>query len=247
MPVLKYKDPADGQWKPVPLGSVLDMIRRAGDRMTGALLVPDATDPEQVVNLRQAQLGWVPIGGVIPYGGSDAPPGWHLCNGTAHGSEALKAVTGSDTTPDLRDKFILGAGGAQPKTGGAATVALTVAQMPGHAHNVWTGEANANHTHNVTVNTVDINHSHAIGETETWNVPGYSDGTTRSNLQPAGQGVGAPAAGTGWMSANNTHNHSGTTDGMSANHAHQIGAEGGGAAHENMPPFYALTYIMRKA
>jgi hypothetical protein len=55
MPVLKYKDPADGQWKPVPLASVLDLIRNSGDRMTGALLVPDATEPEQVVNKRQVE------------------------------------------------------------------------------------------------------------------------------------------------------------------------------------------------
>lgn len=50
--------------------------------------------------------------------------GSHLCNG-------------SDDTPDLRDRFIVGAGYTYRKgdMGGAATVKLTVEQMPSHAHN----------------------------------------------------------------------------------------------------------------
>jgi microcystin-dependent protein len=46
-----------------------------------------------------------------------------------------------------------------------------------------------------------------------------------------------------------THNYSGTTSGISANHTHTVsgtsGATGGGLAHENRPPYYALAYIMK--
>ena len=84
----------------------------------------------------------VPVGGIIMWSGSVAsvPAGWALCNG-------------SNGTPDLRDRFVVGAGGTRAPgvTGGAASgttssagahshtgstggTALTVAQIPGHTH-----------------------------------------------------------------------------------------------------------------
>ncbi len=76
----------------------------------------------------------IPSGGIIMWSGAvaDIDPGWALCNG-------------QNGTPDLRDKFIVGAGGAYAPgaTGGAAsaTVAVTVgattlstSQMPSHSH-----------------------------------------------------------------------------------------------------------------
>lgn len=35
MSVLKYKDPADGQWKPVPTSQWGDFVKKSGDTMTG--------------------------------------------------------------------------------------------------------------------------------------------------------------------------------------------------------------------
>ena len=73
------------------------------------------------------------VGQIIMWYGliADIPAGWALCNG-------------ENSTPDLRDKFIVGAGNtyAVSSTGGAATVsagvtgstALTLAQTPAHAH-----------------------------------------------------------------------------------------------------------------
>ena len=59
---------------------------------------------------------------------SNIPKGWALCNG-------------NNNTPDLRDKFVLGAGknytvGA---TDGEKEVTLTVAQMPSHNHTIYLG------------------------------------------------------------------------------------------------------------
>lgn len=68
------------------------------------------------------------------------PSGWSLCNG-------------ANGTPDLRNRFIVGAGStyAVGLTGGADTVTLTVTQMPEHNH---TGSTSSNgaHTHTVTTN-----------------------------------------------------------------------------------------------
>jgi hypothetical protein len=78
----------------------------------------------------------IPPGGIIMWSGTIAniPAGWALCNGL-------------NGTPDLRDRFIVGAGNtyAVGATGGANTVTLTVAQMPSHNHAI----TDPGHTHNV--------------------------------------------------------------------------------------------------
>lgn len=51
------------------------------------------------------------------------PTGWLLCNG-------------SNNTPDLRNRFIVGAGSSYSvgATGGEATHTLTIDEMPSHSH-----------------------------------------------------------------------------------------------------------------
>ena len=70
--------------------------------------------------------GTIPKGGIIMWRGgtTSIPDGWALCNG-------------SNGTPDLRDRFIVGAGGEYytGQTGGEATHRLTVNEMPSHTHN----------------------------------------------------------------------------------------------------------------
>ena len=69
--------------------------------------------------------GTVPVGGIIMWSGSrnDIPAGWALCDGT-------------DGTPNLCDRFIVGAGNQYlvGATGGTNEVTLTVEQMPSHQH-----------------------------------------------------------------------------------------------------------------
>lgn len=66
-----------------------------------------------------------PIGTIVIWSGTadNIPTGWQLCDGT-------------NGTPDLRDKFVLGAGTTHNvgETGGNEEVTLTVEQMPKHNH-----------------------------------------------------------------------------------------------------------------
>ena len=67
----------------------------------------------------------VPTGMVMMWSGASSaiPSGYVLCDG-------------SNSTPDLRDRFVVGAGSSYNvgNTGGASTVALSTAEMPSHTH-----------------------------------------------------------------------------------------------------------------
>lgn len=57
----------------------------------------------------------VPTGSIMPYVGNTAPEGWVLCDGQTDlnsvvGGEALIALLGTNTVPDLRGFFLRGAG-----------------------------------------------------------------------------------------------------------------------------------------
>jgi microcystin-dependent protein len=163
-----------------------------------------------------------PVGSIIMFGGSVAPAGWHLCNGTAHGSAALQAVIGSATTPNLMDRFIVGAGSsyAQGNAGGAALQSLNTAHMPTHDHGGYTLSAGS-HTHtNPWQYYTDYNNVNQDGS-----LPPYLTTGRKVTIYTAGT---IPVANAG------------------GEHTHQVYAEGGGAAFDNRPPYYALTYIIKK-
>lgn len=113
-------------------------------------------------------VGVIPIGGITPYAGTALPEGWLWCDGAAYPRggapnsttyAALLAAIGpgwgasTPTTwrvPDLRGRVLYGAGGAGSAAlpaglgsrPGAATHAMTVAEMPSHRHRIY-GRGNA--------------------------------------------------------------------------------------------------------
>lgn len=90
----------------------------------------------------------LPVGSIIMFAGAAAPAGWALCDG---GSHPLQDGSGNVTVPDLRNRFIVGAGStySYTNTGGTATNTLTTTELPAHTHTASTSSDGA-HTHSYT-------------------------------------------------------------------------------------------------
>jgi microcystin-dependent protein len=169
--------------------------------------------------------------GIIIFSGAIAsiPTGWYLCNG-------------ANGTPDLMDRFVVGAGStyAVGATGGEATHTLTEAELASHNHGGVTGNVSADHTHTFsgTSSGQSATHNHnsqySGSGTDVYLTSTGNYGDTVTNTCPTGNASG-----------DHTHTYSGTTSGTSANHTHSISSAGSGTAHENRPPYYALAYIMK--
>jgi microcystin-dependent protein len=174
-----------------------------------------------------------PVGMIVMWNttAKPIPSNFQLCDGT-------------NGTPDLRDRFIVGAGASYGvgTTGGVSAVSLTLAQIPSHAHGINDPShahavADPGHVHGV--NDPGHNHSAPGGTTFLVNSPGpgnYAGGASAFNT------VGQTAiSGTGiWLNAAATGiGIYGAVTGIS------VQANGGGGAHENRPPFYALAFIQR--
>ena len=206
----------------------------------------------------------LPSGIILLWSGqiSNIPSGWALCNG-------------SNGTPDLRNRFIVGAGSTYTvgATGGSDTVTLTTAQMSSHNH-TFSGSAasNGSHGHTATLNLSGLttsssgSHSHSLVKTNGFSyLPYYIGVGYEQNTIGGGSGsrleyiykntynntdltqmLSISAAG------DHTHTVSGSgsvTVAAGGAHTHTVsgtvGSTGSGTAHENRPPYYALCYIMK--
>lgn len=205
---------------------------------------------------------YIPVGGVIMFTGTDPGAGWALCTGQ---TVARSDGTGNITTPNLQDRFIVGAGTSYAigATGGANTVTLTEAQIPGHTHTGATGNQSNDHSHSGTTGGHSNDHAHyfvtstagdhAHGYTA-WSQSGIRAFPENPVAWPAMNPYGAATGGAGshnhdgWTGgANSNHTHNFTTGGVSAGHTHNFttNSTGGGQSHENRPPYYALAFIMK--
>ncbi len=146
----------------------------------------------------------LPRGTIVMWTGDTLPGGWAWCDG-------------QNGTPDLRGRFVLGAGKGDGLTlrnrgalGGEETHLLAITEIPSHAHGVS-----------------DPGHFH------TWSGSRQEAGTDdKNNTSEFSKGD----AGTADTVTKNTDNKASRIS---------INAAGGGLAHENMPPFYALPFIMK--
>ncbi|MDR3563484.1 MAG: hypothetical protein P4N59_18905 [Negativicutes bacterium] len=137
----------------------------------------DITGNAATATLATNVINGIPSGGIIMWAGasSNIPSGWHICDG-------------SNGTPNLYDRFIIGAGHnyAPGAVGGEATHVLTIPEMPVHHHMAY-----------------------------------------------------QPTPYSSW------YNGSGPSEGQGDQVQDPTSDTGGGAAHNNMPPYYALCYIMK--
>lgn len=176
------------------------------------------------------QTSALPVGCIALWQGTIAsiPTGWQLCDGT-------------NGTPDLRDRFIVGAGStyAVGAVGGESTVTLSSPQLPEHTHPAppaTVGNNPAPHNHASTTSSTAAAHNHPINANVTsTNNANYNTGpgqfssrsSTLTATQPAHPSSIGPAG---------AHNHTAT---VSLSNSPAVAT----TEHENRPPYYALAFI----
>jgi hypothetical protein len=137
----------------------------------------------------------IPAGVIVMWSGSIAsiPTGWALCDG-------------GNSTPDLRDRFLVGAGStyAVAATGGSANAVVV------------------SHTHTASSVVSDPGHAHNYNDT---------------NLLADYFGTGSNAA------TQTTGTTTTATTGITV--ATTVNSTGSSATNANLPPYYALAYIMK--
>lgn len=175
--------------------------------------------------VKQVNAAPIPVGGIILWSGTIAniPSGWALCNG-------------SNGTPDLRDKFVVGATtdvGGVAKTGINGAVTTT-----GGAINHDHGGNTANHT--LTTGQIPA-HQHIYKDSYyiEYNDPGVGAGGAISGVDNVGP---TTYKGSGDSDSDNKYVYYrlNTTNNEGAGGQHKHGIPNA----SNLPPYYALAYIM---
>jgi hypothetical protein len=212
--------------------------------------------------LVQAGNPALPPGIICMWSGSVAgiPGGWALCNG---------ATVNGYTTPDLRSRFIMGAGSTYVpgQTGGAASVTAATDSQGAHSHTGATGAAGGHTPTGTTDSQGSHNHGGADGAVALTiaQMPAHSHtfqtqdrgSSTQNGVANDDAGASGSPASTDSQGGGQTHQHSISTDGahshnLSMNavspHTHSISVDGSHAHNvtvATLPPFYALAFVMK--
>jgi microcystin-dependent protein len=208
--------------------------------------VPETTVQGAIEFLSTAAF---PAGVILPYGGSSAPAGFLMADGSAVSRTTyadLFAVYGTQygigdgfTTfnlPNLKGRVPVGRDGAQTEfdtlgeAGGAKTHTLVEGELPSHTHTI-------NHTHTGVVTDTEPAHNHDF---TTYKAEANDHDHNNS---------GSPS----WAAATTDGSAVINTDSDGA-HAHNVtvpaysgssGAKGSGQAHNNLQPYLTLNYIIK--
>jgi len=183
------------------LGTLAALSVSGTSSLAGVVTAPTASNG--VSNTQVATTAFVsnslsnilPTGVIVMWSGSVAsiPAGWFLCDGT-------------NSTPDLRDRFVVGAGSTySPAATGGSANAIVVS-----------------HTHTATSVVTDPGHRHT-----------YS--------APLGGGGGDFFGSS--LTTTTTSNTSNAFTGISV--ATTVDSAGSSGTNANLPPYYALAYIMK--
>ena len=177
----------------------------SGGTINGATLGATTPANATVVNLTvtgtTTGITFIPSGIISMWSGSIAsiPSGWLLCNG-------------SSGTPDLRDRFVIGAGSTYAV---AATGGTKDAIVVSHTHTATSTVTDPGHTHNFAARGDD-----GQGTPIAYGVVGYN--------ADVGSGAGGMAS---------------ASTGVSV--ATAVATSGSSGTDANLPPYYALAFIMK--
>jgi hypothetical protein len=145
-------------------------------------------------------------GMIMLWSGSSAsiPSGWLLCDGT-------------NSTPDLRNRFVVGAGST-------------------YAVNATGGSADA----------IIVSHTHT-GTTASTSLTGSMDVAANGGLTGNATGIFSGSGSTGYIPDGGIGSNKNTVISIDASHTHTIttNSTGSSGTNANLPPYYALCYIMK--
>lgn len=149
-----------------------------------------------------------PVGGIIMWSGSIAaiPIGWALCNG-------------SNGTPDLRNRFVIGA--HSDSAGVANTTVTGSSTLTGGTKDAIV----VSHTHTATTNTTGA-HTHSLGA--------YTVQTNENISGARGRTDGFQSGAVSDTASAGSHSHTVT-----------VSSTGDSGTNANLPPYYALAFIMK--
>ena len=194
--------------------------------LTGVPTAPTATSGTNTTQLATTAFvlaNGVPSGSILMWSGTIAaiPSGWYLCDGT-------------NGTPDLTNRFIVGAdaddgGVAKTSVTGSATISGGSKDAIVVSHNHTADSAGA-HQHYVTTNAYVAS-----------NTSGNSDVTSSNYVANRTSGA------TDWAYAYRATG-SAADIGLSSSagsHSHTINSTGSSGTNANLPPYYALAFIMK--
>ena len=159
----------------------------------------------------------MPVGSIIMWNGT------YNDDGTIPDYENWQICDGSNNTPDLRGRFILGSTNntsldvtgegqvsySEGDTGGSQSVTLTESEMPSHTHAIGSSGYHNHGVVNYNANDFNWSNHYTVGNDDSGNERSW------------------------WTNSGGSHSHN------------NYSQYGGGQAHENRPPYYVLAFIMR--
>lgn len=202
------------------------------------------TQETSIANLQAGQTNLVnminnfsaiPVGCILLWSGSvsSVPSGWRLCDGT-------------NNTPDLRDRFVIGA--RSDSTSSATTFVTGADTKSGGTKD----SVVVSHVHSAT--SYASSTASVTNDTDSW-----SGVIASGDASLYGNGVFANA-GSAWTfsdNSNSSQNYENATLTISHSHTHAhtvlvstavtttVNTTGSSGTNANLPPYYALAYIMK--
>ncbi len=205
------------KWAPGnPVGSFFYMAASSADTATGG----SATIGPTTYHAPEGYL--ICNGGTIPTSGTFQGVNASLLQSLRSFLGTTYGATG--TLPNLVNNFV-GYSAVPGATGGSATVTLNVDQIPSHNHGGSTGNGGS-HNHS------DIRLASSTRD----------DGIVGGDYATYARAANEPGNNTG-AGTNPIYKDSST--GSVGDHQHGISAQGGGQAHENLPPYVGMLPVIK--